>query len=75
MTRSVLAIAAALLAGTTVFASTAEACISCDYVPVVVRGYLTPGVVGHYSYRRYYYRPYRYRRSGWRRRNWRRRQR
>ncbi len=75
MTWSNPAIAAALLAGMTVFASTAEACISCDYVPVVVRGDLTRGVVGHYSFRRYYYRPYRYRRSGWRRRYWRSRKR
>ena len=72
MTRSIPAIAAALLAGMTVLAPAAEACISCDYVPVVVRGDLTRGVVGHYSYRRYY-RPYRYRRPKWRRRYWRRR--
>ena len=70
MTRSIAAIAtgAALLAGVTVFSSTAEACISCDYIPPVVRGQLNRGVVGHYSYEKYYYRPDRYRRSEWRRR-------
>ncbi len=74
MTRSIPAIAVVLLAGMTVFSSAAEAgCISCDYIPVVVRGSLNPGVVGHYSYERYYYRPHRYRRSGYRRRHWRRR--
>lgn len=76
MTRSIPAIAAALLAGMTAFSSAAEAvCISCDYIPVVVRGQLNRGVVGHYSYERYYYRPHRYRRSEWRRRHWRRRHR
>ena len=73
MTRSIPAIAAVLLAVVTGFSSAAEACISCDYIPVVVRGSLNPGVVGHYSYERYYYRPHRYRRSGYRRRHWRRR--
>ena len=36
MTRTVFAIASALLAATPFFASRAEACISCDYVPSVV---------------------------------------
>jgi hypothetical protein len=69
MTRSISAIGLALLAGMTVFASAAKAhCISCDHIPVVVRGSLNRGVVGHYSYERYYYRPHRYRPSKWRRR-------
>lgn len=37
MTRSILAIATALLAAPTLLASAAEACISCEYVPEVVR--------------------------------------
>lgn len=37
MTRTILASATALLAATTLFTSAAEACISCDYVPEVVR--------------------------------------
>jgi len=36
MTRTILVIATALLAVMTVFASAAEACISCSYVPPVV---------------------------------------
>jgi len=36
MTRTILAIAAALFAVATLFASAAEACISCSYVPPVV---------------------------------------
>ena len=36
MTRTLFAIASALLAATPFFASRAEACISCDYVPSVV---------------------------------------
>jgi len=35
MTRSLLSVAAALLAATTFFAPAAEACISCNYVPEV----------------------------------------
>jgi len=39
MTRSILAIATSLLAAPTLFASAAQAaCISCEYVPEVVRG-------------------------------------
>jgi len=41
MTRTILTIAATLLAAVTVFASAAEACISCEHVPVVVRGSTT----------------------------------
>jgi len=37
MTRTVLSVAAALFGATTFFASAAEACISCEYVPEVVR--------------------------------------
>ncbi len=40
-TRKLLAIAAAPLAAMTLFASGAEACISCDYVPEVVRNSTT----------------------------------
>jgi len=36
MNRSILAIAAALFAATTLFSSGASACISCEYVPEVV---------------------------------------
>jgi hypothetical protein len=48
MTRSILAITAALLAVMAVFSSAAKACISCDYIPVVVRPFVTPGVVTNY---------------------------
>jgi Na+-translocating ferredoxin:NAD+ oxidoreductase RnfC subunit len=37
MTRTILAFVTAFLAVTTVFASAAEACISCEHVPVVAR--------------------------------------
>jgi hypothetical protein len=37
MTRNLLAIATALLAAPALFASAAEACISCEYVPEVAR--------------------------------------
>jgi hypothetical protein len=40
-TRKLLAIAAAPLAAMTLFASAAEACISCEYVPEVVRNSTT----------------------------------
>jgi hypothetical protein len=36
MNRTILAIATALLSATTLFASSAKACISCNYVPEVV---------------------------------------
>jgi hypothetical protein len=36
MNRTILAIATALLSATTLFASSAQACISCNYVPEVV---------------------------------------
>ena len=36
MTRTIIAIASALLAAMSLFASAAEACISCEYVPSVV---------------------------------------
>jgi hypothetical protein len=73
MTRSTPAIAAALIAVSTVFPSAAEACISCDHIPVVVRGSLTPGVVTRFAERRFYYRPYHYRPYRYRRWRWRRR--
>lgn len=48
MTRNFLAIAAALLAAGTLFASAAQACLSCEYVPEVVRSSSTLPHTGHY---------------------------
>ena len=48
MTRTVLATAAALIAAGTLFTSAAEACISCEYVPEVVRSSSTLPHTGHY---------------------------
>ncbi len=48
MTRTFLATAAALIAAGTLFASAAEACISCEYVPEVVRSSSTLPHTGHY---------------------------
>lgn len=42
MTRSVLAIAIAIFTGAMLFASAAEACISCNYVPEVVNTPVSP---------------------------------
>ena len=50
MTRTILAIAATLLAAVTVFASAAEACISCEHVPVVVRGSTTSDAATPFFY-------------------------
>jgi glutamyl/glutaminyl-tRNA synthetase len=46
--RNFLATAAALLAAGTLFTSAAEACISCEYVPEVVRSSSTLPHTGHY---------------------------
>ncbi len=48
MTRSFLAIAAAAIAASTLLASGAQACISCEYVPEVVRSSSTLPHTGHY---------------------------
>jgi hypothetical protein len=48
VTRTFLATAAALVAAGTLFASAAEACISCEYVPEVVRSSSTLPHTGHY---------------------------
>jgi hypothetical protein len=49
VTRTILAIAAALLAAPTLFASAAEACIACEYVPEVVRGSQTSDAPAHHT--------------------------
>ena len=54
MTRTILAIATAFLAVMTVFASAAEACISCEHVPVVVRGSQTSDTATRYKKKRIY---------------------
>jgi len=54
MTRTILAIAAAFFAVTTVFASAAEACISCEHVPVVVRSSQTSHTANRYAKKRFY---------------------
>jgi hypothetical protein len=51
--RAILAIAT-LLAAPTLFASAAEACISCEYVPEVVRGSQTSDAPDHYARERSY---------------------
>jgi hypothetical protein len=48
MTRNYIAIATALIAAPALFASAAEACISCEYVPEVVRSSSTLPHTGHY---------------------------
>jgi hypothetical protein len=54
VTRKILAIATALLAAPALFASAAEACISCEYVPEVVRGSQTSDAPAHYARERVY---------------------
>jgi len=54
MNRTILAIVTAFLAVTTVFASAAEACISCEHVPVVVRGSQTSVTAKRYTKKRFY---------------------
>ena len=48
MTRTILATATALVAAATLFTSAANACISCEYVPEVVRSSSTLPHTGHY---------------------------
>jgi hypothetical protein len=48
VTRTFLATAAALIAAGTLFTSAAQACISCEYVPEVVRSSSTLPHTGHY---------------------------
>jgi hypothetical protein len=57
MTR-ILAVATALLAAPTLFAPAAQACISCEYVPEVVRGSQTSDEPAHYARERSYTVPY-----------------
>jgi hypothetical protein len=54
MTRTILAIATAFLAVLTVFASAAEACISCEHVPVVARSSSTSYTATRYTKKRFY---------------------
>lgn len=54
MTRKIVAIATALLAAPALFASAAEACISCEYTPEVVRGSQTSDAPAHYVRERVY---------------------
>jgi len=54
VTRNALAIAAALLAAPVLFASAAQACISCEYTPEVVRGSQTSDAPAHYARERVY---------------------
>lgn len=54
MTRTFLAIAAASAAAMSLFASAAEACISCEYVPEVVRNHTTSSEPRSYSRSRAY---------------------
>ena len=49
VTRTILAVATALLVAPTLFASAAEACISCEYVPEVVRGSQTSDPPANYA--------------------------
>ncbi len=54
MTRTILAIATTFLAVLTVFASAAEACISCEHVPVVARSSSTSYTATRYTKKRFY---------------------
>ena len=54
MTRTFLAVAAASAAAMCLFASAAEACISCEYVPEVVRNHTTSSEPRSYSRSRSY---------------------
>ena len=54
MTRTILAIVTAFLAVTTVFASAEAGCLSCEHVPVVVRGSLTSDTATRYTKKRFY---------------------
>ena len=52
MTRTILAIATAFLAAITAFGSAAQACISCEHVPVVIRGHTTSDTATYYAKKR-----------------------
>jgi hypothetical protein len=54
MTRTIPTIAAALFAAATLFASAAQACISCEYVPPVVNTPVYSHSTVHYHKRRVY---------------------
>ena len=54
MTRTFIAVAAASAAAMSLFASAAEACISCEYVPEVVRNHTTSSEPRSYSRSRSY---------------------
>jgi hypothetical protein len=54
VTRKIVAITAALLAAPALFASAAQACISCEYTPEVVRGSQTSDAPAHYARERVY---------------------
>ena len=55
MTRTILAAVTAFLALTTVFSPAADAgCLSCEHVPVVVRGSLTSDTGSYYKKKRHY---------------------
>jgi hypothetical protein len=54
MTRTLLAIAAALFAATTFFSPAAKACVSCEYTPPVVNTPVYSHHVKHYRKRRIY---------------------
>ncbi len=53
MNRAILALAASIFATLTIFGSAAQACISCEHVPVVVRGHTTTGPSPYYAKKRY----------------------
>ncbi len=53
MAKTILAFAIAFFGAMTVFASAAEACISCEHVPVVVRGSQTSDTATRYTKKRY----------------------
>jgi len=54
MTRTILSAATALFAAITVFASAAQACISCNYVPEVVNTPVYSHGAPHYAKKRVY---------------------
>lgn len=60
MTRKILALAAAVIAAPALFASAAQACISCEYTPEVVKGSQTSDAPAYRarSYERSYERTY-----------------
>ena len=54
MAKFLLAFALAIFGAMTVLGSIAHACISCEHVPVVVRGSLTSDTGSYYKKKRYY---------------------